>query len=146
MPFQEKLMSETPKTPSSLKQRVLTALVLIPVLITVLAIGGWFAAAVYTVCLAIALYEELNTLTAGGYRPVWWTSFAALLVGAVLTMMHTPTIIFVLMIVLILCVQLCVMRREEPKLLDIILSVLPMLTVVLPGLCLISVLETSGFI
>ena len=136
-------MSETPKTRSPLKQRVLTALVLIPILIAVLAISGWFAVAVCTVCLLVALYEELNALKTGGYSPVWWPSFAALLVGAVLTMMHSPTIIFVLMIALILAVQLCVMRREEPLLPDIMASVLPMLTVALPGLCLISLLDTQ---
>jgi len=36
-----------------LKQRVLTALVLIPILIAVLAISGWFAVAVCTVCLLV---------------------------------------------------------------------------------------------
>lgn len=136
-------MSETQKKRSPLKQRVLTAFALIPLLIAVLAIGGWFAAAVCTVCLAVALYEELNCLKQGGYRPVCWTAYAALLVGAALSLMHSPTIILLVLGVLILAVQLCVMRREDPRLLDIMVSVLPMLTVVLPGLCLISILDTQ---
>lgn len=136
-------MSETPKKPSSLKQRLMTAFTLIPALIAVLAIGGWFAAAVATACLAIALYEELNTLRQGGYRPVWWTAFASLAIGAVLVMLHSPTVILLLMAVLVLCVQLCVMRREDPQLPDIMVSVLPMLTVVLPGLCLIGLLDVQ---
>ena len=136
-------MSETPAKTSSLRQRLMTALVLIPVLIAVLAIGGWFAAVVAVAALCVAVYEELNTLKAGGYRPVWWTSFAALIIGAALVMMHSPTIILVVMAALILAVQLCVMRRENPKLTDIMFSVLPMLTVVLPGLCLISILATQ---
>lgn len=136
-------MSETPKKQSALKQRLITAFALIPLLIAVLAIGGWFAAAVCTACLGVALYEELNCLKQGGYRPVQWTAYASLLVGAALAMMHSPTVILLVMGVLILAVQLCVMRREDPKLLDIMVSVLPMLTVVLPGLCLISILDTQ---
>ncbi len=131
------------KNRSPLRQRVITAFALIPLLIAVLAIGGWFAAIVCTACLGVALYEELNCLKQGGYRPVWWTAFAALLVGAVLSMLHSPTIILLLMGLLILAVQMCVMCRKEPKLPDIMVSVLPMLTVVLPGLCLISILDTQ---
>ena len=136
-------MSETPKTSSSLKQRLITAFALIPVLIAVLAIGGWFAAAACTACLCVALYEELNCLKQGGYRPVQWTAYASLLVGAALSLMHSPTVILLVMGVLILAAQLCVMCRKEPKLLDILVSVLPMLTVALPGLCLISILDTQ---
>ncbi|MBR5545408.1 MAG: phosphatidate cytidylyltransferase [Clostridia bacterium] len=136
-------MSETPKTRSSLKQRLITAFALIPVLIAVLAIGGWFAAAACTACLCVALYEELNCLKQGGYRPVQWTAYASLLVGAALSLMHSPTVILLVMGVLILAAQLCVMCRKEPKLLDILVSVLPMLTVALPGLCLISILDTQ---
>ena len=138
-------MSETPKTRSSLKQRLITAFALIPVLIAVLAIGGWFAAAACTACLCVALYEELNCLKQGGYRPVQWTAYASLLVGAALSLMHSPTVILLVMGVLILAAQLCVMCRKEPKLLDILVSVLPMLTVALPGLCLISLLDTQPF-
>lgn len=136
-------MSETPETRSSLKQRLITAFALIPVLIAVLAIGGWFAAAACTACLCVALYEELNCLKQGGYRPVQWTAYASLLVGAALSLMHSPTVILLVMGVLILAAQLCVMCRKEPKLLDILVSVLPMLTVALPGLCLISILDTQ---
>ena len=131
------------KNRSPLRQRVITAFALIPLLIAVLAIGGWFAAIVCTACLGVALYEELSCLRQGGYHPVQWTAYAALLVGAALSMLHSPTIILLVLGLLILAVQLCVMRREDPKLLDIMVSVLPMLTVVLPGLCLISILDTQ---
>ena len=136
-------MSETPKTRSSLKQRLITAFTLVPALIAVLFIGGWFAAAMGTICLCIALHEELHALQLGGYRPVHWTAYASLIAGAALVQMHSPTIILLLMAVLVLAVQLCVMRRDEPQLPDIMVSVLPMLTVVLPGLCLISILDTQ---
>jgi len=131
------------KNRSPLRQRVITAFALIPLLIAVLAIGGWFAAIVCTACLGVALYEELSCLRQGGYHPVQWTAYAALLVGAALSMLHSPTIILLVLGLLILAVQLCVMCRKEPKLPDIMVSVLPMLTVVLPGLCLISILDTQ---
>ncbi len=133
-------MSETPKTPSSSKQRIITGVTLVAALLAVLAIGGWFAALAATVCLVIAVHEELNTLRQGGYTPVQWTAYAALIAGAVLVRTHSPAVIMLLMAGLVMAVQLCVMLREEPKLTDIMASVLPMLTVVLPGLCLISLL------
>lgn len=136
-------MSETPKIPSSFKQRLLTGFILVAALLAVIAIGGWVAVVAAALCLAIGVYEELNVLRAGGYHPVWWTAFASLGLGAVLVMLHSPTIILLVMTVLILCVQLCVMRRENPQLPDILVSVLPMLTVALPGLCLISLLVTQ---
>ena len=136
-------MSETPKKPSSLKQRLITAFALVAALLTVMAIGGWVAVVAATACLAIGVYEELNTLRQGGYRPVWWTAFASLGIGAVLVMLRSPTIILLVMAVLILAVQLCIMRREDPQITDIVFSILPMLTVAAPGLCLTGLLDTQ---
>lgn len=124
-------------------QRFVTGAVLIILLACVLAIGGWFMALVLTVCLAIALYEELNTLRLGGYHPVWWTSYAALILGAMLVLWHSADVILPLLVLLSFVVQLCVMRRESPRLEDIMVSVLPMLTLVLPGLCLVGLLDTQ---
>jgi len=136
-------MTDTPKKPSSLKQRLITAFALIPLLIAVLAIGGWFAAVAASLCLGVALYEELNTLKAGGYRPVWWPGFAVLALGAALIMTHNASILLPLLIVLVFAVQLCVMCRKDPQMTDIIGSVLPMITLVLPGLCLIAIVNTQ---
>ena len=124
-------------------QRVVTGTLLIIALAIVLAIGGWFAGLAATACLVIALHEELNTLRQGGYQPVSWTSYAALILGAVLVLWHSSMVILPLLVVLIFAVQLCVMRREEPSLPDIMVSVLPMLTLVLPGLCLVGLLDTQ---
>lgn len=136
-------MTETQKMLSPRMQRIITGVVLTAAVAVVLAIGGWFCAAVFLVCLAVALYEELATIKAGGHHPVHWVSYAGLIIGAVLVMLHSSIVILPLMLVLIFAVQLCVMRREEPQLTDIMFSVLPMLTLVLPGLCLIGLLSTQ---
>ena len=138
-------MSETPKTRSSFKQRLLTALCLIPALIAVLAIGGWFAAIVAVASLSLALHEEFSSLTQGGYQPVRWPAFTALALGSAFVFFHESSTAMILLMLAVLClaVQLCVMRRENPNLPDIMVSVLPMFTVALPGLCLISILNTQ---
>jgi len=137
-------MTDTPKKPSGLKQRVLTALVLIPVLIIVLVLGGWFAAVIAALCLAVALYEQLNTLKNGGYRPVWWPAFAALAAGVVMVPLKLGTLYLALVVALVFCVLLCVMcRREDPKFADIMGSVLPVGALVLPGVCLTTIAVTQ---
>jgi len=136
-------MTDTPKTPSSLKQRVTTAFLLIPLLIAVLAIGGWFAAIAAAICLGVALYEELNTLRQGGYRPVRWPGFAALAAGMLLIMTGHGSLVLPLFTALVFAVQLCVMCRKDPLMTDIMGSVLPMATIVLPGLCLIAIVNTQ---
>ncbi|MBR6569643.1 MAG: phosphatidate cytidylyltransferase [Clostridia bacterium] len=136
-------MTDTPKKNSSLKTRLITAFTLIPLLIAVLAIGGWFAMIAAAACLGIALYEELSTLKSGGYRPVWWPAFAALGIGIALILLHKTTLILPSMVALMFAVQLCVMRREDPQITDIVFSILPLLTVAAPGLCLIGLLDTQ---
>ncbi len=136
-------MTDTPKKPSSLKQRSLTALVLVPILIAVLALGGWFAAIVALISLCIALHEEMNTLQAGGYRPVRWPAFAALVAGAALVFADAVRYILPLTTVLIFGVQMSVMCRKDSQMTDIMAGVLPMMNVALPGICLLSILSTE---
>ena len=75
------MSEESTKKRKSMMQRLATAVPLVAALIVALAVGGWLMALVIAVCLAIALYEELHALQQGGYKPVWWTSFAALFVA-----------------------------------------------------------------
>ena len=134
-------MTETPKKPAGLNQRLMTALVLVPILIAVLAIGGLFAAIAATLCLCIAMHEELNTFAEGGYRPVRWPGFVLLAAGCAFTFLDMRQLILPLAVVLAFAVQMCVMCRKEPLMTDIMGSLMPMATLVLPGLCLIDVLS-----
>ena len=138
-------MTETnqPKKPSSLKQRVTTAVGLVAVLLVVLVVRGWLAAAVAAVCVALSAYEELKAFHTRGHRPVWWPSFAALILCAPLIIVRSHEAAILATFACSFALALCVMCRQKPELMDIVVSALPMLTVVLPGLCLLGLLNTQ---
>lgn len=136
-------MSEAPnkpKKPSSLAQRTITGSVLIALLIVVLYFGGWVFALTAFVFLAVALYEELRALEKAGHYPVWWPSFAALAVSLPLMMFYSTAAMVPILTLLGFCALFCIIRRRDPNLIDLEMSMLPMLGIVLPGMCLFGIL------
>lgn len=131
------------KTRSTLMTRVITAVPLVIGLVAALAIGGWVLAAVILLCAALALYEQLNALKAGGHHPVWWPNFAALIIGMPLMMNLSYVSMIPLLLITCLCVVFRVMIRKDPDLIDILVSTLPLSTVVLPSMCLFGILDTQ---
>jgi len=138
-------MSETPKTPkrSPRKQRVITGTVLAAALVVVLAIGGWVASIAIMGCLLLAVHEEHSALRQGGHHPVSWVSYAALVLAAPLMMYYSYVGMIPLVLVMALCVLFAVMMRKEPDLNDILYSLLPMFSLVVPGICLFGLLNTQ---
>ena len=131
------------KTRSSLMQRVITAVPLVILLIVALAIGGWVLAVVVVACVGLAVYEELSALKQGGHRPVWWPSFAALIISAPLMMHYSYMGMIPVLLAMCLCIMLAVMKREQPELTDILVSVLPLFSLVVPCMCLLGILDTQ---
>ncbi|MEG0491974.1 MAG: CDP-archaeol synthase [Clostridia bacterium] len=134
---------ELAKKRASMTQRVITGAVLVIVLGTLLAIGGWVFAIVGMLALSLAVYEELSAFRNGGHNPVWWTSFVGLAVSVPLMMSYSSLVIIPVLTLLSFSVLFQVMRREDPDLIDICISILPMLTLVLPGMCLFGLLDTT---
>ena len=124
-------------------QRSITAVFLIAFVTLMLWLGGWYFAAAAFVATALCIYEELRALTQGGHKPVWWTSFLSLAVSVPLVMLYNSVVIIPTLAVFSFCVLLQVMRREKPDLTDVMVSVLPMLTLVLPAMCIFGILVTD---
>ncbi len=119
-------------------QRFTTGALLIVFLIVVLLLGGYvFCAVAFLVC-GLCVYEELAIMKQGGHHPVRWPIFAALLFCAPLMLFVRPLAIVPVLMLACFTVIFSVMRRAEPELTDVMVSLLPLLTIVLPGLCLIS--------
>ena len=59
-------------------------------------------------------------------------------------MFYSSLAIIPILTVLGFFVVLQVMRREDPDLVDILVSILPMITLVLPGMCLIGLLDSPA--
>ena len=131
------------KKRSSLLTRVMTAVPLVAGLVAALVVGGWLMALAVLVCVMLSLYEEFNALKAGGHHPVCWTSYAALVLSAPVMLHFSYVGMIPVMLVMSMCVLVQVMRRKEPDLMDILASIMPMLALVLPAVCLFGLLDTQ---
>ena len=141
----EEAKKETPKKkPSSMWQRIVTGACLIAVLTLVLCLGGWYFAVAVFLATMLAIHEELNALKVGGHRPVCWTSYVALCLAVPAMRFYSSLAIIPILTVLGFFEVLQVMRREDPDLIDILVSVLPMITLVLPRMCLIGLLDSPA--
>lgn len=118
--------------------RIVTGVLLILFVIAVLFVGGYVFGAVSLLVCGLCLYEALHSLTLGGHRPVHWPVYFALLACAPLMLFVRPLAIVPVLMIACFAVIAQVMRRQDPNLTDVMVSLLPILTIVLPGLCMIS--------
>ena len=128
---------------NSLLQRISTGMVLMALLVLVLWAGGWCFALVVCLCVGVAIYELHTALKAAGHSTVRWPSFAALLLGTPLMMGYSAQALIPILMLLTFCVLVHVMCRQEPELTDIMFSILPLISIVLPAMCLVGLLDAQ---
>ena len=119
-------------------KRMITGILLFLFLVAVLIIGGYTFGAVALLVCFICVYEELDAMKKGGHHPVSWPIYITLLTCVPLMLFIRPLAIVPALMFGCFAVIFSVMRRETPELTDVMVSLLPILTIVLPGLCLIS--------
>ena len=119
-------------------QRIITGVLLFLFVISVLVLGGYIFAAVALLVCGLCVYEEQAAMKKGGHHPVPWPVFTALILCVPLMLYVRPLAIVPVLMLTCFLVIAVVMRRETPDLTDVMVSLLPLLTIVLPGLCLIS--------
>lgn len=124
-------------------QRIITGAIMTLALALLLYLGGWVFAITAFLVFALAIYEELHALTQVGHKPVWWTAFASLAISVPAVLYYSYAAIIPILSVLSFCVLLRIMRRTEPDLVDVLVSVLPMMTLVLPAICIFGLLEIA---
>ena len=126
-------------------QRVITGSLLIIGLALVLYLGGWVFAVVAMAAICLAMREEFQALAVAGHRPVWWPTFVAMVASIPLMLLSSGnrlmSLLLILMLANCLMVLIWVIFREQPRLEDALVSVMPMFTILLPGICLISLLR-----
>ncbi len=120
-----------------MKQRIITGLLLILLLVVLLFLPGWCMALATLIAIGFATWEEYHALTLAGHRVVSWPAWVVLVGSVPLTYAFGNRIVVSLMVIplLLMCVQ--IIFRKEPELTDLAMSALPIMTVVLPGLCLV---------
>lgn len=135
--------SSRSKKPSSLRQRVMTAIGLVAGLLVLLVVRGWLAAIAVAACAALSVHEECKALRERGHHPIIWPVYAALILSTPLMMLSTHDAAIGVMLLCSFCLVLGVMRREKAELMDIVSSAMPLLTVALPALCLVGLLSVQ---
>ncbi len=126
-----------------MRQRIITAILMIVALVALLVLGGWYFAVAAIIAIILCIYEENKALLHRKHRPVIWPSYAALLISAPLMIYFSATVIIPVLTIAIFCVLLQVMQRDDdPNLTDVMVSTLPLLTLVLPAMSLFGILDT----
>lgn len=119
---------------------------LIALLILLVSIGGWFFALVAMVALCIAMYEEYRLLAAKNYRLVRWPAFFTCIISVPVIMIFSLQAILPLMLFVLLAIIATVVFRPQPDFNDILYSCLPVLSILFPGICLISFMRVEPYI
>lgn len=131
--------------------RTITGIVLFLVLMLGLALGGLFFSALWVLSLLVAIYEQYRVFKFAGHNVVAWPSFVCLVSSVpVFVLSKEANSLFVLLgliFVTFVLLTATVVFRKEPNLNDLMISILPVFTTVLPGLCMLEMLkiESSGY-
>ncbi|MBR4081572.1 MAG: phosphatidate cytidylyltransferase [Clostridia bacterium] len=120
-------------------QRIVTGMSLTALLAVLMYFGGAVLGIAALICICFAVHEEYSALTLAGHRPVAWPTWLGMIVALPLTLTCGTKVIVPLMMTICILTTGCVLFRPQPKLEDAVMSVLPLLSVVLPGLCIIGV-------
>lgn len=121
-----------------MKKRVITGVLLAAAVVVLLACGGAVMAVAALLCVCVAMREEYHALKVAGNRPVAWPTWVGLVLSIPLALIFGSSVLIPLTLAAFLATVFCVMFRSEPKLEDAMLSIMPMLTVMLPGMFVVA--------
>ena len=129
-----------------MKQRIITGVALSLFLAVMLWLPGWCMALATLICISFAVFEEMRALKNAGHRLVTWPTWAAMGLSVPLTYLLTQKVMIPLIMLALLTIVVQVMFRREPDLSDMTMSALPLLTVALPGLALVTLALIDPYI
>lgn len=119
-------------------QRLVTGLLLVSLLVVLLWLPGWAFALAAFIATGFSVWEEYHALVTAGHRPVSWPTWIALIASIPMTFTFGKEVMIPLIFLALLMMAIEIIFRKEPRLEDLSYSALPLLTVLLPGLCMIS--------
>lgn len=121
-----------------MKQRTITAAIMAGVAIALLAIGGVVLAAAIVAIICFAVYEEYGALTKAGHHPVTWPTWTGMALSVPLLALGGSKLLIAVAIGVALVTVMCIVFRRDPKLEDICYSLLPFVSLVLPGMAMLA--------
>ena len=127
--------------------RIITGAGLLALLGVALYFGGWVFAVLWTGAVCFAMWDMYRALAAAGQRPVAWPIWAALIASIPCFLLMTASAAITILMAILYCalmvVSLLIMFRDEPRLDDYLVSVLPIFAVALPGMCLLAMVRVE---
>ena len=121
-------------------QRCITGAILVVCLAVLLAIGGWVLAVAAMAAICIAMHEEFHALSVAGHRPVQWPTWCGMVASVPLVLIFSSRVIVPLLMLQCLLILMCVVFREKPALEDALMSIMPLLSILLPGMCMVGLI------
>ena len=129
-----------------MKQRIVTGLALTALLAVLLWLPGWCMATATLICVSFAVYEEMQALKKAGHHLVNWPTWTAMAISVPLTYFLTQKIMIPLIITALFAMAVQILFRKDPLLTDLSMSALPLLTVALPGLALVTLAMIDPYV
>ena len=126
-----------------MKQRIITGVLLSLLLIVLLTLPGWCMAIATLICTGFAVWEEYHALSLAGHRVVSWPTWVFLAASVPVTLVFGTKAMVPLLALTLFVTGTVILFRKEPELTDLSMSALPLLTVMLPGLCLVAMSLTD---
>ena len=124
-----------------MKQRVITALILASVVVALLAIGGVVLAAAIVAIFCFAVYEEYSALQKAGHHPLSWPTWVGVALCVPLMAIGGAKLLIPVAVGVALTTVGCIIFRREPKVEDILYSLLPFVSLVLPGMAMLALVN-----
>ncbi len=121
-----------------MSQRIITGVVLGLAACLLIYFGGTVFAVSAIIVFCISLHEEYQALDRAGHRAVSWPTWLAMIASIPLALLFGASVVVPILIGASIITVACVIFRDEPRLEDALMSLLPLYWVVLPGLAVIS--------
>ena len=118
-----------------MKQRVMTGILLGLTALVLLWIGGVVLGVAVAALICVGIHEEFHALTQAGHKLVSWPTWVGV---ALIVLFGGGKGVLPLLLIVCMLTLVCVIFRREPRLEDAAMSLLPMFTVLLPGMSIIS--------
>ena len=120
--------------------RIITGVCLTLALAGVLAVGGWLFSVLYMVSICFSMYEVFRALRQTSHRPPQWPAWLCLALSIPLFEVGgSMSMLLTLVAGTCMLIGAMVMFRSEPKLEDILISCMPLVCVLMPGMCMLGI-------
>ena len=118
-------------------QRIITGSLLAAALALLMYIGGTAISIAAMICICLGVYEEFHVLRYAGHHPVSLPTWIGMALSIPMVLVFGSKVILPVMVVTCLATVACILFSREPRLDDLMLSILPLISIVLPGMCII---------